>query len=282
MGWAVASSGLYRDIIILLKIDPSVACREKFTKRDFFFFTTNYGRFNLKEKKRSIFTWLNEHSYCSRRSLLAVGLDQSSTWGSSAQREFPPPEKPPRSNLHTYTFNVSTRLNIFCAWQWSPKTDLICARSKLFQLTFLLILVHGHWRKTWIYQNALQSCCRQSPLELLSSCFLCCHNCQILPLKRSSKWETHGLHRNSQDITCYDSPPPNWSVPYRNISSQINWFISSLNSHNRECRSRSVEQGRTSHLVTMQLQPLLVISRRIPTPAFCTGWLKEPPPLLPQ
>lgn len=40
-------------------------------------------------------------SYCSRRSLPAVGLDQSSSRFSSTQRLFPPPAKPPRSYLHT-------------------------------------------------------------------------------------------------------------------------------------------------------------------------------------
>lgn len=33
VGWGVGSRGLYRDIIVLLKIDPSVASREKFTKK---------------------------------------------------------------------------------------------------------------------------------------------------------------------------------------------------------------------------------------------------------
>lgn len=83
---------------------------------------------------------------------------------------------------------VNKILYRLCAWHWSSRTDLIHVRSKLFQLTFLLILHHGHWR-TWIDQNVLQSCCRQDPSEVLSSCFLCCHNCQILSLRRSSKWD---------------------------------------------------------------------------------------------
>lgn len=61
----------------------------------------------------------------------------------------------------------------------SYSTDLNFVKGIHFSsiLTFLLILVHGHWRTVWTYQNVLQSCCRQGPLVVLSSCFLCCRNC---------------------------------------------------------------------------------------------------------
>lgn len=98
---AVASSGLHRNIIILLKVYASVASWEKLTKK----------KKKKKPSRSNAYTkWclacVQNLSYCSRRSLGAVGLDQSSSLESSAQRVFPP-EKPPRSYLYTCMWRVS-------------------------------------------------------------------------------------------------------------------------------------------------------------------------------
>ena len=97
VGRAVASSGLHGNIIIFLKVYASVARREQLTRR----WGLQKFRSNRRNKTVSFIISDQGLTYCSRRSLGAVGLDQSSSLDSSVQRLFPPPEKPPRSYLHT-------------------------------------------------------------------------------------------------------------------------------------------------------------------------------------